>query len=193
MFEEGLQIFTFHWLPQQQKNAVLVPPPLSFFFPLVVVLFFRDRVSMCNSSGWPGTDRPGWPQIHSHLSASPSRVLGFKVCATMPGWKCFVLAHTLFSVEAEELLIARRQHVAFCPQEQSGDSAFGEACTLVPPHHPSLAGRNAETLLGFGTLPQFLLYPRRANTFLINMSCQEAGKSDWVSTVRKIITAIDAF
>jgi hypothetical protein len=55
-----------------------------FWFGLVLV-FFRDRVSLC---------RPGCPGTHSvdqaglklrKMPASASQVLGLKACATMPG------------------------------------------------------------------------------------------------------------
>jgi hypothetical protein len=53
---------------------------------LFLVLVFQDRVSLC-SSGCPGThfvDQAGCELRNPPASAS--RVLGLKVCATMPGF-----------------------------------------------------------------------------------------------------------
>jgi hypothetical protein len=58
---------------------------------LVLVLSFRDRVSLC-SPGCPGThfvDQAGL-KLRS-LPASASRVLGLKACATMPGSLCLLI------------------------------------------------------------------------------------------------------
>jgi hypothetical protein len=61
---------------------------LMVFVCLFVCLFcfvFRDRVSLC-SPGCPGTysvDQAGLKLRNS--PASPSQVLGLKVCTTMPG------------------------------------------------------------------------------------------------------------
>jgi hypothetical protein len=58
---------------------------LSFFF-----MVFRDRVSLC-SPGCPGThyvDQAGLELRNPPASAS--RVLGLKVCATMPGTVYFL-------------------------------------------------------------------------------------------------------
>ena len=60
---------------------------MSFFFFLV----FRDRVSLC-SPGCPGTrsvDQAGLELRNP--TASASRVLGLKACATTPGSPCFFL------------------------------------------------------------------------------------------------------
>jgi hypothetical protein len=66
---------------------------LFFVFFLFV---FRDRVSLC-SPGYPGThfvDQAGL-ELRNPL-ASASRVLGLKVCTTMPG--CYLLLWLVDSV-----------------------------------------------------------------------------------------------
>jgi hypothetical protein len=62
---------------------------LGFVDVVVVVLFFRDRVSLC-SPGCPGThavDQAGFELRNPPASAS--LVLGLKACATTPGCMCF--------------------------------------------------------------------------------------------------------
>jgi hypothetical protein len=56
---------------------------LFFFFFFLV---FRDRVSLC-SPDCPGTQSVDQAGLElRNLPASASRVLGLKVCTTMPGW-----------------------------------------------------------------------------------------------------------
>jgi hypothetical protein len=58
------------------------------FVFFVLFLFFRDRVSLY-SPGCPGThfvDQAGFELRNLPASASASRVLGLKACATMPGY-----------------------------------------------------------------------------------------------------------
>jgi hypothetical protein len=55
-----------------------------------VFCFFRDRISLY-SPGCPGThcvDQAGFELRNPPASASASRVLGLKACATTPGAKC---------------------------------------------------------------------------------------------------------
>jgi hypothetical protein len=57
------------------------PLDLDFFF-VVVVLFFRDRVSLC-STGCPGTHSVDQAGLElRNLPASASQVLGLKACTT---------------------------------------------------------------------------------------------------------------
>jgi hypothetical protein len=65
-------------------------------FHVCFFLDFRDRVSLC-SPGCPGThfvDQAGLELRNSPASAS--RVLGLKVCATMPGLVFFFIGYFLY-------------------------------------------------------------------------------------------------
>jgi hypothetical protein len=56
------------------------------FFGFFCLFVFQDRVSLCSSgcSGTHSVDQAGLELRNPPASAS--RVLGLKVCATMPGW-----------------------------------------------------------------------------------------------------------
>jgi hypothetical protein len=76
---------------------------ISIFFVLFLVFVFRDRVSLY-SPGCPGTrsvDQAGLELRNP--SASASRVLGLKACATMPGFilnfKKFIHCWTVVQVD----------------------------------------------------------------------------------------------
>jgi hypothetical protein len=67
-----------------EANFLCLPRSL-YLFIYLFIYFFRDRVSL-NSPGCPGThfvDQAGLEL--KNLPASASRVLGLKVCATVPG------------------------------------------------------------------------------------------------------------
>jgi hypothetical protein len=67
-------------------STSIVDSASTFFVWLVLVLVFRDRVSLC-SPGCPGThsvDQADLELRNPPVSASASRVLGSKACATMP-------------------------------------------------------------------------------------------------------------
>lgn len=44
----------------------------------------QDRVSLCNSTGYPGTHffRPDWPRTHEICLPLPSKYWDYKACAT---------------------------------------------------------------------------------------------------------------
>lgn len=106
--------------------------------------------------------------LQSRLASHPQRHARIKGVCHYAWLKSFSHSN-LLSVEAEKLLIARKE--SFRPGEQSGDShLWGSIYAQAPLQRHSLAVRNAEMLfVGFETLPQFQLYPRKTNTFLINM------------------------
>jgi hypothetical protein len=67
------------------KYELVVHPLTSLTFVFVVVVVFRDRVSLC-SCGCPGAhfvDQAGLKLRNPPASAS--QVLGLKACATTPG------------------------------------------------------------------------------------------------------------
>jgi hypothetical protein len=69
-----------------------------FGWLLLLFLVFQDRVSLY-SPGCPGThfvDQAGLEL--RNLPASASRVLGLKVCATMPGFFCLLVGWLGFLV-----------------------------------------------------------------------------------------------
>ncbi|EGW10468.1 hypothetical protein I79_016958 [Cricetulus griseus] len=65
----------------------MLAAPLYFVFFLFFFFFFFlffETGFLCGFGGCPGTSscRPGWSQTHRDPSASASRVLGLKACAT---------------------------------------------------------------------------------------------------------------
>jgi hypothetical protein len=80
-FSQSLGFESWNCLPNISKAAAVI----SIFHYIrnylnicfVWIFFFWDRVSLC---------RPGWPPTHIAPPASASRVLGLKVCPTMPSY-----------------------------------------------------------------------------------------------------------
>ena len=62
----------------------LAKPDFAIFFLFCLFVCFQDRVSLCNSSGYPGTPsvEQGWPQTHRDPPVSAFQVLGIKACTT---------------------------------------------------------------------------------------------------------------
>jgi hypothetical protein len=70
----------------------------TFLFVCLFVLFFPDRVSLC-SPGCPGTHFVEQAGLKlRNLPASASRVLGLKVCTTMPGLSFRIHSQSKISV-----------------------------------------------------------------------------------------------
>jgi hypothetical protein len=99
----------------QTKYCLLVLSFLFFSFLLfifLIFLVFRDRVSL-SSPGCPGThfvDQAGLelknPPASASASASVSRVLGLKVCATMPSFSLKKKKKRFYFVYVSTLLLS---------------------------------------------------------------------------------------
>ena len=80
-----------HLRKQTFKSNDFVLFYFAYLLVCLFIVFFRDRVSLCNSPDCHGTHslcRPGWPQTQRPNSVS--RMLGLKECATTAQRSAFI-------------------------------------------------------------------------------------------------------